>query len=116
MAVRPLAPRGGRRQRRQGGAAGAAVCSLALPAAPRGGWRGPRLRLALPSFSGATPEHPGLLRYACQLAARIRVSPAVRVQARAALARRALAAHVRHVLYGRTRFVQPAERDDAPDS
>ena len=115
MVVRPLAPRGGRRPRRQAGAAGAAVCSLALPAPPRGGWRGPRLRLALPSFSGATPEHPGLLRYACQLAARIRVSPAVRVQVRAPFA--PLTAPSRHI-YGMCCMAGPTcrQHNGAPDS
>ncbi|KAK9835224.1 hypothetical protein WJX81_007214 [Elliptochloris bilobata] len=33
------------------------------------------------SFSGGTPEHPGLLRYACQLAARIRLSPCAGIKA-----------------------------------
>jgi len=115
VVVRPRAPRGGRRQRRQAGAAGAAVCSLALPAPPRGGWRGPRLRLALPSFSGATPEHPGLLRYACQLAARIRVSPAVRVQVRAPFA--PLTAPSRHI-YGMCCMAGPTcrQHNGAPDS
>lgn len=28
---------------------------------------GPRIRLALPSFSGNTKDHPGLLKYACSL-------------------------------------------------
>ena len=113
--MRPLAPRGGRRQRRQAGAAGAAVCILALPAPPRRGWRGPRLRLALPSFSGATPEHPGLLRYACQLAARIRVSPAVRVQVRAPFA--PLTAPSRHI-YGMCCMAGPTcrQHNGAPDS
>ena len=66
----------------RGAEAGAPVCTLALPAAPSGTWQGPRLQLSLPSFSGGTPEHPGLLRYACQLAACIRLSPCAVVRAR----------------------------------
>lgn len=54
------------------------VCSLDLPHAGKG-WKGPRLRLSLPSFSGNTADHPGLLQYACRLTTNIRPSAAVRV-------------------------------------
>ena len=60
------------------------ICSLELPALPRRGgasenaFTGPRLNLKLPSFSGATAECPGLLKYACDLSARVRlVKPVV---------------------------------------
>jgi len=60
------------------------ICSLELPALPRraatnkGAFAGPRLNLKLPSFSGATAECPGLLKYACDLSARVRlVKPVV---------------------------------------
>ena len=83
VAVTALARRGGWRRAWREGEAGARVCSLALPPARQGGGgRGPRLRLSLPSLSGATPEHPGLLRYACQLAARVRLSPCAGVEVR----------------------------------
>ncbi|EFJ41734.1 hypothetical protein VOLCADRAFT_98268 [Volvox carteri f. nagariensis] len=42
-----------------------AVCRITMPDTNRA-W-GPRITLSLPSFSGATPEVPGLLRYACDL-------------------------------------------------
>ena len=45
----------------------APVATLKLPPLPAGGWPGPRMRLSLPSFSGGTPEHPGLLKYSCDL-------------------------------------------------
>lgn len=64
-----------------GGGGGNFICSLELPALPRASkdqFTGPRLRLKLPSFSGATPECPGLLKYACDLSARVRlVKPVV---------------------------------------
>lgn len=83
VSVTVLPRRGGWRRAWREDEAGARVCSLALPPARGGGGaRGPRVRLSLPSFSGATPEHPGLLRYACQLAARVRLSPCAGVQAR----------------------------------
>ncbi|GAX75439.1 hypothetical protein CEUSTIGMA_g2883.t1 [Chlamydomonas eustigma] len=55
------------------------VCSLQLPPALEAqAWSGPRIRLALPSFSGGTPDHPDLLKYACDLLTCVRpVSPAV---------------------------------------
>lgn len=55
-----------------------AVCSLDLPDAATG-WKGPRLKLSLPSFSGNTAEHPGLLQYACRLSTNIRPTAAARV-------------------------------------
>ena len=77
-----------RRRRSRGGAGGGGgggggnfICSLELPALPRTSrdeFVGPRLSLKLPSFSGATPECPGLLKYACDLSARVRlVKPVV---------------------------------------
>ncbi|KAF8067121.1 NDX1 [Scenedesmus sp. PABB004] len=47
------------------------VAVFQLPALPAGGFLGPRLRLSLPSFSGGTAEHPGLLQYSCDLATRV---------------------------------------------
>ncbi|GLC38604.1 hypothetical protein PLESTM_000753000 [Pleodorina starrii] len=41
------------------------VCRITLPDCSRA--LGPRISLSLPSFSGGTPEVPGLLRYACDL-------------------------------------------------
>ncbi|GIL51414.1 hypothetical protein Vafri_7407 [Volvox africanus] len=41
------------------------VCWITMPNANRP--LGPRITLSLPSFSGGTPEVPGLLRYACDL-------------------------------------------------
>lgn len=55
------------------------VCTLLLPAA-RGPheFAGPRITLALPSFSGGTPDFPALLKYSCQLLTNVRVvSPAL---------------------------------------
>ena len=49
------------------------LCAMALPAARRAGWAGPRIRMTLPSFSGATAECPDLLHYACQLCTNVRV-------------------------------------------
>lgn len=69
---------------RHGGRAGlpgGRVATLELPG-HRGGWSGPRLRLSLPSFSGATPDCPHLLKYACQLATRVKPVPPARVRAR----------------------------------
>ncbi|PNH03497.1 hypothetical protein TSOC_010448 [Tetrabaena socialis] len=52
------------------------VCRIALPQGDVP--RGPRIKLSLPSFSGATLEVPGLLRYACDLATNVRlVAPCV---------------------------------------
>lgn len=47
------------------------VCSLDLPGEAKG-WKGPRLKLSLPSFSGNTADQPGLLQYACRLTTNIR--------------------------------------------
>ena len=58
------------------------VAALALPPAPVG-WQGPRVDIALPSFSGATPDCPSLLQYACKLSARVRLLPPARVLAAA---------------------------------
>ena len=56
------------------------VCSMALPAARRARWSGPRIKMTLPSFSGATAECPDLLHYACQLCTNVRVVRAAHVQ------------------------------------
>ncbi|GBF90992.1 hypothetical protein Rsub_03847 [Raphidocelis subcapitata] len=45
----------------------APVATFRLPAVATAGFLGPRLRLSLPSFSGGTAEHPGLLKYSCDL-------------------------------------------------
>ena len=46
---------------------------MGLPAPARGqGFQGLPLKLTLPSFSGATPFMEDVLRYTCQLSARIR--------------------------------------------
>mmetsp|Transcript_4803 Transcript_4803/g.13119 ORF Transcript_4803/g.13119 Transcript_4803/m.13119 type:complete len:360 (-) Transcript_4803:55-1134(-) len=58
------------------------VCTLtSLPPALRvdGGGLGPRIRMFLPSFSGGTPEHPGLLKYSCDLRTNVRLLPPVRI-------------------------------------
>ncbi|KAK9816601.1 hypothetical protein WJX72_002599 [[Myrmecia] bisecta] len=56
------------------------VCFLALPAAGKG-WPGPRVHMVLPSFSGNTPDHPGLLKYGVQLRANVRPVKPAHVQA-----------------------------------
>jgi hypothetical protein len=38
------------------------------------------IRLALPSFSGATPDVPGLLKYACALTTNVLPAPVARVE------------------------------------
>jgi hypothetical protein len=44
------------------------VCNLLLPPGlPPNSFLGPRIRMFLPSFSGATPEYPALLKYSCEL-------------------------------------------------
>ncbi|KAF5829969.1 hypothetical protein DUNSADRAFT_15270 [Dunaliella salina] len=58
------------------------VCTLtSLPPALRvdGGGLGPRIRMFLPSFSGGTPEHPGLLKYSCDLRTNVRLLPPARI-------------------------------------
>ena len=37
-------------------------------------WRGPRIRMSLPSFSGLTATQPNLLQYACAMHAAVRLS------------------------------------------
>ncbi|KAK9825989.1 hypothetical protein WJX74_003554 [Apatococcus lobatus] len=54
------------------------VCCLSLPAAHHGR-RGPQISLPLPSFSGGTADHPGLLQYTVQLKANMRPVKAARV-------------------------------------
>ncbi|CAN6726834.1 unnamed protein product [Malus baccata var. baccata] len=42
-----------------------------------GGWRGPAIKLSLPSFSGGTEYYPNLLKYSCRIECRVRaVHPA----------------------------------------
>lgn len=55
------------------------VAHMHMPPPPAG-WPGPRIPLTLPSFSGNTPEYPGLLYYACQLATNVRVVRPVTVR------------------------------------
>lgn len=74
------APLRGRRGGRAG-LPGGHVATLELPQVTHA-WA-PRLRLSLPSFSGATPDCPHLLKYACQLATRVRPVRPARVSARA---------------------------------
>jgi len=98
VVIRSEGSSGGIWRRRRGAAAAAAgensggnnfICSLELPALPRTAskednpkFTGPRLNLKLPSFSGATPECPGLLKYACDLSARVRLVKPVVVRTR----------------------------------
>lgn len=58
------------------------VCSMALPPAVGSTWAGPRIRMQLPSFSGATAECPQLLQYTCQLCTNVRAVPATCVEVR----------------------------------
>ena len=58
----------------------APVCSMVLPPALGGAWAGPRIRMQLPSFSGATPECPQLLQYTCHLSTNVRAVPAALVE------------------------------------
>ncbi|KAJ9505201.1 hypothetical protein QJQ45_011231 [Haematococcus lacustris] len=56
------------------------VCTLLLPPGlGEGSFPGPRLRLSLPSYSGATPDCPALLKYACHLHTNIGVMAPARV-------------------------------------
>lgn len=48
------------------------VCDVTVPEARKAGWTGPRVRLALPSFSGRTDAEPRLLKYALDLRANVR--------------------------------------------
>ncbi|KAI7836283.1 hypothetical protein COHA_009832 [Chlorella ohadii] len=53
------------------------VCRIEMPQlAPA--WA-PRIQMFLPSFSGATPDHPGLLKYSLKLTAYVRPLPPARV-------------------------------------
>ncbi len=61
----------------------APVCSMVLPPALSKAWAGPRIRMQLPSFSGATAECPQLLQYTCQLCTNVRAVPAAIVEVRA---------------------------------
>ena len=58
------------------------VCSMVLPPALGTAWAGPRIRMQLPSFSGATAECPQLLQYTCQLCTNVRAVPAAIVEVR----------------------------------
>jgi len=55
------------------------LIELKLPDGPQKGWLGPRLKLELPSFSGMTPKHPDMLRYACSLQTNVQCTRAARV-------------------------------------
>ena len=50
-----------------------------LPPGAGKDWAGPRIRMQLPSFSGAIAECPQLLQYACQLCTNVRPVPAAHV-------------------------------------
>jgi hypothetical protein len=47
-----------------------AVCELEMPSVPNT-WA-PKIQMFLPSFSGATPEYPGLLKYSLKLMTHVR--------------------------------------------
>ncbi|KAL6762932.1 hypothetical protein V8C86DRAFT_2509240, partial [Haematococcus lacustris] len=56
------------------------VCTLLLPPGlGEGSFPGPRMRLSLPSYSGATSDCPALLKYACHLHTNISVMAPARV-------------------------------------
>lgn len=57
-----------------------AVCRMELPKG-RGEseMAGPEIKISLPSFSGGTVDHPGFLKYACDLVTRVRISPPIRL-------------------------------------
>ncbi|KAL4431343.1 hypothetical protein ABPG75_006599 [Micractinium tetrahymenae] len=68
------------RARRAGQAArglAAPVCRLEMPRL-KPSWA-PKIQMFLPSFSGATPDHPALLKYSLKLTAHIRPLPPARV-------------------------------------
>jgi hypothetical protein len=54
------------------------VCSIQMPGTPRG-W-GPKIQMFLPSFSGATPDHPELLKYSLRLFTRVRFLKPVKLR------------------------------------
>ncbi|KAF6253095.1 hypothetical protein COO60DRAFT_1703985 [Scenedesmus sp. NREL 46B-D3] len=56
------------------------VAVFRLPAVAASGFLGPRLRLSLPSFSGGTLEHPGLLQYSCDLQTSVMPVAPMRIQ------------------------------------
>ena len=56
-----------------------AVAELELPP-QQTGWA-PSIPMALPNFSGNTPDHPGLLHYTCQMRSRVRLLPRARIRA-----------------------------------
>eukprot|EP00879_Flechtneria_rotunda_P014051 GHRR01014679.1.p1 GENE.GHRR01014679.1~~GHRR01014679.1.p1 ORF type:complete len:322 (+),score=113.59 GHRR01014679.1:150-1115(+) len=62
------------------GLPGRLVAVFKLPAVPATGFCGPRLTLSLPSFSGATLEHPGMLQYSCDLHTNIMAVQPISVQ------------------------------------
>lgn len=68
--------------RRRGRGLRSPVCEVEVPQlAPA--WS-PRIHLSLPSFSGGTPDVPGLLKYSLRLVANVRVVPALAVRPPAA--------------------------------
>lgn len=54
------------------------VCMVDMPEAPVA-W-GPHIQLFLPSFSGATPEYPGLLKYTLRLMTNVQLLKPLRVR------------------------------------
>ncbi|KAL4438455.1 hypothetical protein ABPG77_000103 [Micractinium sp. CCAP 211/92] len=69
-------PARGRAGRAARGLAGP-VCCLEMPRL-KPAWA-PKIQMFLPSFSGATPDHPALLKYSLKLTAHIRPLPPARV-------------------------------------
>lgn len=53
------------------------VCTIELPPCSHS-WA-PQIQMALPSFSGGTPDHPGLLKYSLELFSKVRFLKPVRV-------------------------------------
>lgn len=64
---------------RRGAAAKHPVVAFTLPDVLKG-WKGPRIPLALPSYSGNTDAYPGLLHYACQLHTNVQFVKPLRVR------------------------------------
>ncbi|KAL4199450.1 hypothetical protein AMTRI_Chr03g51180 [Amborella trichopoda] len=61
-----------------------AFCNINLKTAEPGSkltrpWRGPPIRMSLPSFSGHTEHHPQFLKYSCDIECRIRPVPPAKI-------------------------------------
>jgi len=58
------------------------ICEMDLPGVPPPGqWRGPKIRMALPSFSGLTAVRPQLLKYDIDMNAQVRLSAPIKLRA-----------------------------------